>query len=100
MMFRCCSRRRRECCWRRKTLFWCFWWVVEKEDDFEDIIVVVLTKVGEVFGRRRVIYIERECKSESFFEKRNLLRVFYIQKNALLSLGFVTEKTLNYTNPK
>ncbi len=100
-MFRCCSRRRRECCWRRKTLFWCFWWVVEKEDDFEDIIVVVvLTKVGEVFGRRRVIYIERECKSESFFEKRNLLRVFYIQKNALLSLGFVTEKTLNYTNPK
>ena len=100
-MFRCCSRRRRECCWRRKTLFWCFWWVVEKEDDFEDIVVVVvLTKVGEVFGRRRVIYIERECKSESFFEKRNLLRVFYIQKNALLSLGFVTEKTLNYTNPK
>ena len=77
-MFRWCSRRRRECCWRRKTLFWCFWWVVEKEDDFEDIIVVVLTKVGEVFGRRRVIYIsrERECKSESFFEKRNLLRVF------------------------
>ena len=96
MMFRWCSRRRRECCWRRKTLFWCFWWVVEKEDDFEDIIVVVLTKVGEVFGRRRVIYIERESVKASRFLKSGIFcAFFYIQKKQLLSLGFVTEK-----NPK
>ncbi len=95
-MFRWCSRRRRECCWRRKTLFWCFWWVVEKEDDFEDIIVVVLTKVGEVFGRRRVIYIERESVKASRFLKSGIFcAFFYIQKKQLLSLGFVTEK-----NPK
>ena len=93
MMFRWCSRRRRECCWRRKTLFWCFWWVVEKEDDFEDIIVVVLTKVGEVFGRRRVIYIERESVKASRFLKSGIFcAFFYIQKKQLLSLGFVTEK--------
>ena len=80
-MFRWCSRRRRECCWRRKTLFWCFWWVVEKEDDFEDIIVVVLTKVGEVFGRRRVIYIERESVKASRFLKSGIFcAFFYIQK--------------------
>ncbi len=92
-MFRCCSRRRE--CWRRKTLFWCFW-VVEKEDDFEDIIVVVLTKVGEVFGRRRVIYIERESVKASRFLKSGIFcAFFYIQKKQLLSLGFVTEK-----NPK
>ena len=82
-MFRCCSRRRRECCWRRKTLFWCFWWVVEKEDDFEDIIVVVLTKVGEVFGRRRVIYISRESVKASRFLKSGIFCAFFTSKKTL-----------------